>query len=95
MTHSGVDKSHAYVAVREASWVRTAQNGQSSKICCRFFRARFRCSGRRQYSGSLLRDTGIISLLIIGGGVPLSSRGQLRPDIYATDNTNNANYIDH
>jgi len=67
MTHSGVDKVPADVAVRGAAWVRMAQNGQSSKICCRFFRTGFRCSERRQYSGSLLRDMGIISLLIKGG----------------------------
>jgi len=31
MIHSGADKAHADVAVREASWVRTAQNGQVVK----------------------------------------------------------------
>jgi len=66
MTHSEVDKVPAYVAMRRASWVRTTQNGQSSKISCRFLRTGFRCSERRQYSGSMLWDMGIISSLIIG-----------------------------
>jgi hypothetical protein len=44
-------------------------NIQNIRIHCGFFRTGFRCSNRRQYSGSLLVDVGVTSLIIIGVGV--------------------------
>jgi hypothetical protein len=44
-----------------------AQKYRLLKSVMRFFRTGFHSSDRRQYSGSLLRDLGITSVIIIGG----------------------------
>jgi hypothetical protein len=56
------------------SWVKPAPKAQTTKICCAFLRTGFRSSDRRQYFGSVLRDVGVTSLIIIRAA-RLSSRG--------------------
>jgi hypothetical protein len=42
---------------------------QNAKTFCEFFRTRFLSSNRRQYFGSLLRELGVTSVVVMGIGL--------------------------
>ena len=70
-TNSGLDK--ALSQTQRRGWSPTGQVGgdhkrvRDNKICCGFLRTVPRPSGRGRYSGSLLLDLGVTSIIITGG----------------------------
>jgi hypothetical protein len=57
-------RSHPFIQIRSPH---RPANVQNTELCCAFFRTGH-CSGRRQHSGSLLRDLGATALIIVEDG---------------------------